>query len=181
MSQLCSGVRKVQYDGGDTLNEGHSVTSTLSLRANWPLLLLFVAAVMGIGFVVGLISAPGPYIATLELPPYVVGEPANTIVWFLLCIAFAVAGWRLWLLDSSSPETRLWLATLILSWWFSPVFFVARAPYAALAVIVVLAGLMTIFCLRTWTVDRVSSLLFIPCTVWVIYTAVMTAWVIAIN
>lgn len=155
--------------------------TTISLRNNWPLLLLFIAIVMGIGFVVGLIAAPGPWLQQLTMPPYVVPEPISTALWFLLAIAFSVAGWRLWLKDSSSVETRLWLASLILSWWYSPTFFVARAPHAALAVIVLLAGLMAIFILRTWTVDRVSALLFIPCTLWVVYAATMTGWIIAIN
>jgi tryptophan-rich sensory protein len=99
----------------------------------------------------------------------------------MLCIAFAVAGWRLWLIDSSSFETRLWLAILILSWWYNPIFFVARAPMAALVVIGLLAVLMLIFVVRTWTADRISSLLFVPCLAWVVYATMLTAWVIQLN
>lgn len=155
--------------------------TTISLRNSWPLLLLFAAVVMGIGFVVGLISAPGPWFDTLAKPPYIVPPVLNSIVWFLLCIAFAVAGWRLWLLDSSSVETRLWLASLIVSWWFSPVFFIARAPYAALAVIICLIALMLIFIVRAWRTDRLSAILFVPCTAWVAYAAVITAMIASMN
>lgn len=155
--------------------------TTISFRNSWPLLALFVAIVMGIGFVVGLIAAPGSWVQQLTLPPIVLPGYISTAVWFLLCIAFAVAGWRLWLIDSASFETRLWLAILILSWWYSPVFFVARAPLAALVVIGLLTFLMLIFVIRTWKADRVSSILFIPCLAWVAYATVLTGWVIQLN
>lgn len=155
--------------------------TTYSLRSNWPLLLLFVVIVMGIGFVVGLISSPGAWFDGLAKPAYIVPQWVSTPVWILLCMAFAISGWRLWLQDSSSVETRLWLAILIFSWWYTPTFFVARAPYLALAVILVLSGLMLVFILRTWTVDRVSSWLFVPCTAWVMYAAAITAAIVSMN
>jgi benzodiazapine receptor len=155
--------------------------TTISLRKNWPLLLLFVAVVMGIGFVVGLISAPGPWFETLNKPPYILPDAVNGSVWFLLCVAFAVAGWRLWIIDPSSTETRLWLASLIVSWWFSPIFLVARAPAAALAVIIVLLALMLIFIARAWNVDRLSAILFIPCAAWIAYAVVLMAMIVSMN
>jgi tryptophan-rich sensory protein len=157
------------------------VTTTISIRNSWPLLALFIAIVMGIGFVVGLISAPGSVVQQLTLPPAVLPEYLSSVIWFLLCIAFAVAGWRLWLIDSASLETRLWLAILILSWWYSPLFFIARAPLAAFVVIALLTFLMLVFIWRTWTRDRVSALLFIPCALWVAYATVLTGWVIQLN
>jgi tryptophan-rich sensory protein len=155
--------------------------TTISIRNSWPLLLLFIAIVMGVGFVVGLVSAPGSWVQQLTLPPFVLPDYISSLVWFLLCIAFAVAGWRLWLIDSASLETRLWLAVLILSWWYYPVFFVARAPLAALVVIALLSVLMLVFVIRTWKADRVSSLLFMPCLIWVTYATALTAWVIQLN
>jgi translocator protein len=160
--------------------KGPEVT-TISIRDSWPLLLLFVAIVMGIGFVVGLISAPTAMVQQLTLPPAVLPDYINSTIWFFLCIAFAVAGWRLWLIDSSSLETRLWLAILILSWWYSPLFFIARSPLAAFVVIALLTVLMLVFVIRTWKADRISSFLFIPCLAWVAYATVLTGWVIQLN
>jgi benzodiazapine receptor len=157
------------------------VPTSISFRNSWPLLALFTAIVMGVGFVVGLISSPGSWAQELILPPYVLPDGVSTAIWFLLCIAYAVAGWRLWLIDSSSFETRLWLAILILSWWYYPVFFVARAPMAALVVIGLLSLLMLLFVVRAWSADRVSALLFVPCLAWVSYATILTAWVIQLN
>lgn len=136
---------------------------------------------MGVGFVVGMIAAPGPWVRELTLPPTLLPDYVNTVTWVVLCFAFAVSGWRLWLIDSSAIEMRLWLAILILSWWFGPLMFVARLPLAALVVIALLAVLMVVFIVRTWRVDRLSSILFIPCVAWVAYAAVMTAWLITLN
>jgi benzodiazapine receptor len=155
--------------------------TTISVRNSWPLLLLFIAIVMGIGYLVGLISAPGAWIEQLVLPPHVLPDWISALIWFLLCVAFAVSGWRLWLLDSSSLSTRLWLATLIVSWWYYPLFFIARSMEAAVIAIGLLAVLMLIFIIRTWNVDRLSALLFIPCLIWVAYATVLTAWVISLN
>ncbi len=155
--------------------------TTISIRNSWPLLVLFIAIVMSIGFVVGMVSSPGSWVQQLTLPPFVLPDYISSAVWFLLCIAFAVAGWRLWLIDSASLEMRLWLAILILSWWYYPVFFIARAPLAAFVVIALLTFLMLVFVVRTWKADRVSSLLFMPCLVWVTYATALTGWVIQLN
>jgi tryptophan-rich sensory protein len=145
------------------------------------LLLLFIGGVMGIGLVVGLVAEPGDYLSTLEIPDLILPGWLSTAVWLLLCVAFAVAGWRLWLIDPSSTETRLWLAVLILSWWYSPVFFLIRSPMLALLVISVMTALMFYFVVRSWARDRISALLFIPCLLWVGYGAAMTAAIVVMN
>ena len=145
------------------------------------MLLLFVGGVIGIGIDVGRIAAPGPWLQELRIPDLVLPDWISTPLWFLLATAFAVAGWRLWMLDSSSLEMRLWLGIQILSWWYSPVFFLIRSPLLALGVIVVMALLMLWFMLRTWRLDRISSYLFIPCFLWVAYVVAMNAAIVTMN
>lgn len=156
--------------------------TTISLRREWPLLLLFIGGIFGIGLVVGLVTDPGSaYLATLTIPDLVPPEWLSTIIWVLLCLAFAISGWRLWLRDHSSTETRLWLATLILSWWYSPAFYIIRSPLLALGVLLLMAMLMALFIFRCWGRDRISALLFIPSLLWVGYAAAMTAAIVAMN
>jgi benzodiazapine receptor len=145
------------------------------------LLLLFIGGVIGIGFVVGLIADPGPWFEELRIPDLVLPEWISTPLWFLLATAFAVAGWRLWMLDSSSHEMRLWLGIQILSWWYSPVFFLIRAPALALGIIAIMAALMIWFMARAWSRDRISSYLFIPCFLWVAYVVAMNAAIVMMN
>ena len=156
--------------------------STISLRRGWPLLLLFLGGIIAIGLVVGLVSHPTEeYLDSLEMPALMLPAWMSTIVWLLLCVAFAVAGWRLWLGDSSSIETRLWLAVLILSWWYSPALLLVRSPPLALAIILVMAVLILLFIIRGWSRDRISALLFVPCFLWVAYATAMTTAIVVMN
>lgn len=155
--------------------------TSISLKQGWPLLLLFIGGVIGIGYVVGLIAAPGERLTELRIPDLLLPESVTTPLWLLLAIAFAVSGWRLWMRDSASLEMRIWLGIQILSWWYSPVFFLIRSPALALVIIVVMAALMLWFIFRTWSRDRISSLLFLPCFLWVSYAAAMSGAIVAMN
>lgn len=155
---------------------------TISLRTGWPLLLMFIVGVIGASMVVGLIAAPpAGYLESLKIPDLIIPPAISGPLWLALAVAFAVAGWRLWTVDPTSMETRLWLAIQILSWWFSPAFFVMRAPAVALVVIVGLCLLMAVFIARAWSRDRVSAWLFIPSLLYVSYTAAMTAAIVVMN
>lgn len=154
---------------------------SVSVKQGWPLLVAFLAIVLGIGAVVGYISAPGDYARQLNMPPLVLPETVSGIIWIVLASAFAVTGWRNWEIDSNSLEMRLWLAVLILSWWFAPALFIIRSPLLALAIIVAILVLMLWFAVRTWKAERVSFWLSAPGAVYVAYLAAMTAAVAALN
>lgn len=143
---------------------------------------MFLAGVIGAGMVVGLIAAPPEgYLESLRIPDLVIPPAISGPLWLALAIIFAIAGWRLWTVDPSSTETRIWLATQIISWWFSPAFFIMRAPPVALVVIAALMGMMTWFVFRAWRSDRISAYLFIPCVLYVGYIAAMTAAIVVMN
>jgi tryptophan-rich sensory protein len=155
--------------------------STVSLRQGWPLLLVFLGIVLGIGIVVGLIATPGGYVQQLKVPDFVLPETVSSALWLVLSAAFAVVGWRNWVVDSNSTDMRLWLATLILSWWFSPAFFIMRSPTLALVISTIMFVLMVWFTLRAWRRDRVSFWLYVPSVVYLGYIAAMTAAIVAMN
>jgi len=154
---------------------------SVSVRQNWVLLVLFIAIVLGIGTVVGLIATPGDYVGTLKMPPFVIPQVVSGILGLALSLAFAVAGWRNWVVDSNSAQMRLWLAVLILSWWFSPAFFIIRMPALALIIIAAIFVLMLWYLSRTWDRDRVSFWLFAPSALYIAYVTAMTAAIVAMN
>ena len=155
--------------------------SSVSLRQGWPLLLLFIAIVMGMGWLVGVIAAPGDYVAGLRTPDLVLPAVVSGVLWIVLSVSFAAAGWRCWSIDTNSVEMRLWLATLILSWWYSPAFFIIRSPLLAAVIIIVLLVLLSWFVIRTWRVDRPSAWLFLPSVVYIGYVAAMTVAIVVMN
>lgn len=156
-------------------------TPTVSFRQNWQLLAIFIVIVIGSGIVVGLIAAPGNYVTQLKMPDLVLPAPVSSALWLALAVAFAVAGWRLWTIDPTSIEMRLWLAIQISSWWYSPVFFLLRSPLFALAIILVMAALMVWFIVRTWNRDRISAYLFLPSFLYIAYVAAMNAAIVVMN
>lgn len=154
---------------------------TVSIKQGWPLLLLFVAIVIGFGIVVGLVATPGDFVGQLKMPPFVLPQGISGVLSLGLSVAFAAAGWRNWIIDSNSTEMRLWLATLILSWWFSPAFFLVRVPALALAIVVAILTMMVWFEFRTWSRDRASFWLMAPSVLYIGYVAAMTAAIVAMN
>lgn len=155
--------------------------TTVSIKQDWPLLLVFLAIVLGIGLVVGLIATPGDYVGELAMPSFVMPQAVSGVLGLVLAVGFAVAGWRQWVADSNSTAMRLWLATLILSWWFSPAFFIVRMPGLALAVIVAILVLMIWFEVRTWRRDRISFWMVAPSVPYVAYVSAMTGAIVAMN
>lgn len=154
---------------------------SVSLRQGWPLLLLFIAVVMGMGWLVGLIAAPGDYVAGLRTLDLVLPTAISGALWVVLSVSFAVAGWRSWTIDFNSLEMRYWLAALILSWWFSPAFFMLRSPLLALVVVMLLLAVMALYTVRTWKTDRLSAWLFVPSVAYIGYIAAMTGAIVAMN
>jgi tryptophan-rich sensory protein len=154
---------------------------SVSVKQGWPLLIVFLAIVLGIGSVVGLIAAPGDYVGKLHLPPVVLPPLVSGLLSVIMSVAFAVAGWRNWQINSNSTEMRLWLAALILSWWFPPALFIMRSPVLALAIIAIILVLMVWLAVRTRTRDRVSFWLFAPIVAYAAYVTAITGAIVAMN
>ena len=153
------------------------------LTKDWPLLALITAIVIGVGWLVGTLIAPdAAWASQLAMPPILLPQTVSALLSLALSITFAIVGWRLWLLSPSiGLDMGLWLGTLVLSWLFTPAFLLGRMITVAEVIIIVMAGMMAILTIRLWRYDRTSSLLNLPSTLWVIYTMVLTIWVVAIN
>jgi tryptophan-rich sensory protein len=153
------------------------------LTRDWPLLLLIIAIVIGVGWLVGALIAPdASWVSELVMPPILLPQPVSGIIQLVLSVTFAIVGWRLWLLSPSvGLDMGLWIGTLVLSWLFTPAFLVARQISVAEAIIIIMAAMMLILTVRLWSHDRTSAYLNLPSTLWVIYTAVLTVWIVAIN
>ena len=153
------------------------------LSRNWQLLALLIALVIGVGWLVGALSAPASaWARELVLPPIIIPQPFSSILSLGLSLAYAFVGWRIWLLSRSMlTDIGLWFGILGLSWFFTPAFLVIRLPAVALAIIVAMGLMSAILTVRLWHGDRLSAALMAACTVFVVYTAEISAWVINLN
>lgn len=144
-------------------------------------LVLFVALVLGGGLVVGFVTAPAAWYATLSKPPL---TPPNWIfapVWSALYIMIAIAGWRVWRKGCNNASTMLWWGQLALNFSWSPIFFLAQRTDIALGIIVLLLITIIGFITITWRQDKIASLLFVPYAAWVAFASFLNGAIWRLN
>ncbi len=131
-----------------------------------PLLVLFLAIVLGAGITIGILNTPGAWYEALRKPPF---NPPNWVfapVWTILYVMIAIAGWRTYLRVGNSRIMQIWYGQMILNWVWSPLFFTLHYMWTALGVITVMLYLILNFIGGNWRADRLSALLFIPYALW---------------
>jgi tryptophan-rich sensory protein len=144
-------------------------------------LFLFFALVLGGGLIIGIVTAPGGWYATLNKPPF---GPPNWIfapVWTTLYMMIAIAGWRVWGQGRNTLPMRLWWAQLALNFIWSPIFFSAHRIDIALGVIVLLLIAIIGFIMTTWRQDKIASALFAPYAAWVAFASVLNCAIWLLN
>jgi benzodiazapine receptor len=157
-----------------------SVTYPRSPRS-WIVLIGFLLVVLGVGSLIGIVTAPGEWYASLEKPPFNPPSWLFAPVWTTLYILIAIAGWRTFERDARSSEMALWIGQMLLNWLWSPLFFVLHWLWPAVAVIVVLLALILTFIARTWRHDRVSAWLFVPYAAWVCFATLLNVSLALLN
>ncbi|MEM9107546.1 MAG: TspO/MBR family protein [Pseudomonadota bacterium] len=146
-----------------------------------PTRLAFLLLMIGGGFAIGMISAPGEWYASLDKPFF---NPPNWVfgpVWTLLYVLIAMAGWRTWESGRSSIRMALWWGQLFLNFLWSPVFFALQQPWIAMIIVLLMLATIILFVLRSWAVDRVSALLFLPYAAWVGFASVLKLFLAILN
>ena len=140
---------------------------------------VFLAAVLGIGLLIGTVTRPDGWYAALAKPAF---NPPGWVfgpVWTVLYVLIAIAGARTW--ESGSGGFGLWLGQMALNFAWSPVFFGLHRPGLALVIIAALLIVILAFIANRWSKDRVSALLFLPYAAWVAFASVLNGSIVALN
>ncbi len=142
-----------------------------------PILLGWLALVM-LAALTGIATPPGAWYAGLSKPPFTPPNLAFPIAWTLLYLLMALAAWRATL--AASPAMRwhtLWpfVAQLAANALWSPLFFGLHWMGAALAVLLLLWGLIVLTLRRFAAVSRLAAWLLVPYLAWVSYAAYLNA------
>ena len=142
----------------------------------------FIIVVLGCGSLIGLVVRPDNWYATLNKPPF---NPPNWVfapVWTALYVMIAIAGWRTWLQTGwRSRAMMLWLMQMALNFAWTPMFFGAHVPSAALIIIVCLLIAIVGFIRAAWPRDRIAAALFVPYALWVAFASVLNAAIVVLN
>jgi tryptophan-rich sensory protein len=144
-------------------------------------LVLFLVVVLGGGLLIGVATLPGAWYAALARPAF---NPPNWLfgpVWSLLYVLIAVAGWRIRQAAQAGVAKAFWTVQLVLNFLWSPIFFGAEMPGAALAVIIALLAAILGFIMTAWSRDRTAAWLFVPYAAWVAFAAVLNLSIVRLN
>ena len=158
-----------------------SISQTWRTPRSLVLLVVFLGAVIGVGALIGITTAPGEWYAALNKPPF---NPPNSVfgpVWFALYVLIAIAGWRTFLREPGGTSMKLWYGQMALNWLWSPTWFTLHWIWPAFVVIVAILALILAFIVRNWREDRVSAWLFVPYAAWVGFASLLNLSIAILN
>jgi len=142
---------------------------------------VFLIVTIGGGLAIGFLTRPGAWYAGLNKPSF---NPPNWIfgpVWTVLYVLIAIAGWRVYASAGGGAAFAVWIVALALNFLWSPVFFGAQRPTAALAIIIALLASIVAFIVLSWPVDLTAALLFLPYALWVAFATTLNAAIVRLN
>ena len=144
-------------------------------------LLVFVVAVVGIGWLIGATNLPGPWYAELAKPSFVPPNWAFPVAWTILYILIAVAGWRTFRREPRGKAMAFWIAQIALNFAWSPVMFTWHQIGAALAILSCLFATIVVYIGLELPRDRLAAVLFMPYAAWVAFAGVLNAAIWRLN
>lgn len=144
-------------------------------------LLVFVVAVVGIGWLIGATNLPGEWYAGLAKPDFVPPNWAFPVAWTILYIMIAVAGWRTYRRAPSGRAMLVWTVQLALNFIWSPVMFTMHQIGAALVILICLFVAIVTYIGLEMSRDRLAAALFVPYAAWVAFAGVLNAAIWRLN
>ena len=144
-------------------------------------LVLFLLLVVGGGSLIGAMTAPGAWYASLTKPAF---NPPNWVfgpVWTALYVLIAIAGWRIWRVRPRGQAMAAWWLQLVLNFLWSPVFFALHSLSGALVIISMLLAAIFWFILAARRHDMVAAWLFAPYLAWVGFATLLNASLLWLN
>jgi translocator protein len=126
----------------------------------------------------GAIFKPGAWYEALAKPSWTPPNWLFPVVWTLLYIMIAIAGWLVWRMSGFGAAMFFWGLQLVLNGAWSWLFFGQRRMDLAMVDVALLWASIAIFILLAWPVSIWAGLLFVPYLVWVSIAAMLnlTVW-----
>ena len=139
----------------------------------------FIGLCLLVGAAGGMVTAPamrGWYFSLLRPP----GTPPGWVfapVWTTLYLLMGTAAWLVWRRGGPAAPgaLRFWGWQLLANAAWSPVFFVLHSPAAALAIILLLLGLIVLTLREFMRIQPWAGALLLPYLAWVCYATYLNA------
>lgn len=138
-------------------------------------LFAWIIIYLAVGFGIGQItqgSIDGWY-QDIQKPSF---NPPNWIfplMWSLLYVTIAVAGWNLWERNGTKTLKILFALYTVLNWAWTPIFFGAHEIGLAFFCIIAINAVNFLFINRAWKSQPISAFLMIPVLLWTLFAMVL--------
>lgn len=148
--------------------------------------LLWIAVCLLVGAVSGLLSRQGMqiYQDTVIKPPLTPPAIVFPIVWTVLYTLMGISAARIWYSEPGPMRSKglnLFIAQLVVNFFWSIIFFILQAFELAFLWLLLLWGLVLWMILTFRKVDPVAALLQIPYLIWLTAAAYLSAGVWLLN
>ncbi|AAZ35318.1 tryptophan-rich sensory protein [Pseudomonas savastanoi pv. phaseolicola] len=121
----------------------------------------------------GIIFKPGAWYESLQKPSFTPPNWAFPVVWTVIYLLLAWAGYRLTLLPGSQIVLALWAAQIALNTLWTPVFFGANRIVAAMVILALLWIVVATMIVMALRLDIITGLILFPYLVWLSVAAAL--------
>lgn len=156
------------------------------IKQNWKIYTFWVALAEAVGALSGLLSRPGMenFSETVIQPPLSPPMLAFPIVWSILYALMGIGAARIWLSPPSADRVQginLFITQLVVNFFWSLIFFNARAFGFALLWLILLWVLVLLMIFRFQKTDPPAAWLQIPYLLWLTFAAYLNAGIWLLN
>lgn len=135
--------------------------------------LLFFFGLVMMAALTGMMFRPGLWYASLRKPRWTPPNWVFPVVWTILYVLMAVAGWLVWTTVGLGPLLWLWLAQLVVNMAWSWIFFGQKNMALGFVDILLLMALIIAFIILSAIVVPLAAFLFMPYLAWVMLAAAL--------
>lgn len=118
---------------------------------------------------------------TLQTPAFYPPDQTFGIVWSILYVMIAIAGWLAWRNGGGQRTLLPWAIQILLNLAWSVVFFGMRSPAWAIPVIIGLMAAATWTAIEMRPVSGVAAWLFVPYILWIGFATILNGAIVALN
>ena len=153
---------------------------------NWKVYAFWIGLSLGVGALSGLLSRPGMegFQETVRQPPLSPPAFLFPVVWTVLYVLMGISAARIRQTEPSELRSRginLFIAQLVVNFFWSLIFFNARSFPLAFLWLLLLWGLVAWMILTFRKVDPKAALLQLPYFLWLTFAAYLSAGVWVLN
>ena len=151
-------------------------------RANAAAILgLFLATVVAIGSLAGILAQPNAWFAHLNKPVFLPPTGAFTPIWLAIYILSAIVGWRIWLKPARTILMFLWIVQVLMYWLWAPVFHLLKVPAMALSMLATAGAMQILLIIFMRKSDKTSVVLLAPQLIWTAIIGLLNGAIMLMN